>query len=72
MKIRIDNLTAVPALRRYLGERKDFVVQEREPGTIAVGVLGSLRDGGLVEVERYLRPWRERNDDVKIYVFPDA
>ena len=72
MKIRIDNLTAVPALRRYLGERKDFVVQEREPGTIAVGVLGSHRDGGRLEVERYLAPWRERNDDVRVCVFPDA
>lgn len=72
MKIRIENLTAVPALRRYLGERMDFVVQEREPGTIAVGVLGSLRDGGRLEVERYLRPWRDRNDDVKIHVLPDA
>lgn len=72
MKIRIDNPTAVPALRRYLGERMDFVVQEREPGTIAVGVLGSLRDGGRLEVERYLRPWRDRNDDVKIHVLPDA
>lgn len=71
MKVRIDDLAAVPALRRYLARRTDFVVQEREPGTIAVGVLGSLRDGGRVEVEGYLRPWRDRHLDVLIEVVPD-
>ena len=71
MKIRIDNSAAVPALRQYLATRTSFVVHEREPGTIVVGVLGSLRDGGLVELERYLRPWRERHSDVAIEVVPD-
>jgi hypothetical protein len=72
MRVRIDDPAAVPALRRYLTARTDFIVQEREPGTLAVGVLGSLRDGGLVELESYLRPWRDRNLDVMIDVVPDV
>ena len=72
MKLRIENPLALQALRHYLAKRKDFIVQEREPGTIAVGVLGSLRDGGRIELEGYLRPWRDRHVDIAIEVVPDV
>ena len=71
MKIRIDDLAAAPALRLYLAERTNFVVREREAGTMTVSVLASLRDGGRLELERYLRPWRDRHRDVVVDVVPD-
>jgi hypothetical protein len=72
MKLQLDNPVALHGLRDYLSRRSDYVVQERGPGAIAVSVLGSFRDGGRSEIERYLRPWRDRNDDVTIRVLPDA
>jgi hypothetical protein len=72
MKLHLDNPDAISTLREYLSRRTDYVVQEREPGTISVGVLGSFRDGGRFEVESYLRPWRDRNGDVTIRVVPDV
>ena len=72
MKLRIENPLALQAVRQYLAKRVDFVVQEREPGTIAVGVVGSLRDGGRIELERYLGPWRDRHGDIAIEIVPDV
>jgi hypothetical protein len=71
MEIRIDDPAAVPALRRYLSRRTNFVVHEVEPGALAVGVVGSFLDGGHVEVEHYLRPWCDRHRSVAVSVVPD-
>jgi hypothetical protein len=72
MRIRIDDPAALPALRRYLAARTDFIVGEGEAGTLAVGVLGSLREGGHTELVRYLRPWQDRNLDVMVNIVPDS
>ena len=71
MEIRINDLAALPALRRYLSERTGFVVHELEPGALSVGVVGSFRDGGHLEVEHYLRPWCDRHRGVGVSVVPD-
>jgi hypothetical protein len=71
MRLHVDNPAAIRTLREYLSARNDYVVQDRGPGALAVGVLGSFRDGGRLEVERYLQPWRDRNDGVTIQVLTD-
>ena len=71
MEIRIDDIEAVPALRRYLSERTSFLVDERGADALAVGVVGSFRDGGHLEVERYLRPWCDRHRGVAVSLVPD-
>jgi hypothetical protein len=66
MKLCVSDLRALSELRAYLSARTDYIVSVEEPGTLRVGVLGSHRDGGEADLERYLDAWRASHPGVKV------
>jgi hypothetical protein len=68
MKLRLSDERASDDLLADLRERLGYIVAEDGAGTLDVFVLGSYRDGGRAEVERYLDAWRAAHPDVDVEV----
>ena len=68
MKLRVSDERASDDLLADLRARLDYIVAKEDPGTLSVYVLGSYRDGGLAEVERYLDEWRASHPGVAVEV----
>jgi hypothetical protein len=57
MRIELTNPEQLPDLVAFLEARVNLVVQRLNDRQLAVGVLGSYRDGGARELEEYLDEW---------------
>jgi hypothetical protein len=68
MKLRLSDERASDDLLADLRARLDYVVAKEGPRTLGVGVIGSYRDGGRAEVERYLTEWRASHPGVAVEV----
>jgi hypothetical protein len=68
MLIRLSDLTLVPALVRDLEQRVHYVVKQVGDDTVAVGVLGSLADGGASELRLFLEAWQAAHPEATIEI----
>lgn len=69
MLVRVSDTRAIDDLRAYLKRRIDYIVSdERDSGTLGVGVVGSHADGGRLEVDLYLRAWQAAHPDVALEI----
>jgi hypothetical protein len=59
MLIRVSDPTVLPALIGDLEQRAHhYVVKQTGPDTVAVGVLGSFKDGGELDLTLFLQAWQ--------------
>jgi hypothetical protein len=58
MLIRVSDPSVLPALIGALEQRAHYVVQQTGSDTVAVGVLGSFRDGGELDLTLFLLAWQ--------------
>jgi hypothetical protein len=68
MLIRLSDLTLVPALLGDLEQRVRYVVKQVGDDKVAVGVLGSLADGGALELGLFLEAWQAAHPEATIEI----
>ena len=67
MLIRVSDPTALPALIRDLEQRAHhYVVKQVGADTVAVGVLGSFKDGGELDLTLFLLAWEAAHPQTTI------
>jgi hypothetical protein len=68
MLIRLSDLKLVPTLVGDLEQRVQYVVKQIGDDKVAVGVLGSLADGGALELRLFLEAWQAAHPQVTIEI----
>ena len=69
MLIRVSDPTVLPALIGDLEQRaQHYVVKQAGADTVAVGVLGSFKDGGELDLTLFLLAWQAAHPHTTIDV----
>ena len=66
MLIRVSDPTVLPALIGDLEQRAHYVVKQAGADTLAVGVLGSFKDGGELDLTLFLLAWQAAHPSTTI------
>ena len=66
MFIRVSDPTVLPALIGDLEQRAHYVVKQAGADTLAVGVLGSFKDGGELDLTLFLLAWQAAHPSTTI------
>ena len=67
MVIRVSDPTVLPALIGDLEQRaRHYVVKQADAHSVAVSVLGSFKDGGELDLTRFLLAWQAAHPQTTI------